>query len=91
MSIRRSVSDAGSTATRSFQNLRVVYEFESRMNDMRNDGALGQRYEDQRPNSGTPFTGTQQKDDDKKQDPQPQGKSELVMPALRSEVVEKGA
>jgi hypothetical protein len=93
-SIRRSVADASSSGIRSFQNLRVVYEFESRMDDMRNDGALGERFEDQRPSSGTPFTGSQKDDQQQQQqqqNPQPQGKSALEMPKLRSEVVEKGA
>ena len=40
-SIQRTVADAGASATRSFQNLRVVYEFESRVSDMRNNGELG--------------------------------------------------
>jgi hypothetical protein len=47
-SLRRSVADAGASATRSFQNLRVVYEFESRVSDMRNNGDLGGRFSNTR-------------------------------------------
>ncbi|MEO6923945.1 MAG: hypothetical protein ABI142_08970, partial [Bryocella sp.] len=66
------------------------YEFESRMNDMRNNGALGERFEDQRQDSGTPFTGRQQ--DDTSKTPQSQGKSALEMPKSQADpTTEKGA
>ncbi len=42
--LRRTVADASASATRSFQNLRVVYEFESRVSDLRNNGGLGGRF-----------------------------------------------
>jgi len=58
-SIRRTVADASASATRSFQNLRVVYEFESRVNDMRNNGDLGERFNDDRRDPAGPFQGSQ--------------------------------
>jgi hypothetical protein len=93
-SIGHSVSDLSASATRSFQNLRVVYEFESRVNDMRNNGDLGQRYEDQRQDSGTPFAGSQKDQPQQQQEQkpqQPQGKSSLELPLKPNEIVEKGA
>jgi hypothetical protein len=35
--VRRSVADAGASATRSFQNMRVVYQMESRVSELRSD------------------------------------------------------
>jgi Pyruvate/2-oxoacid:ferredoxin oxidoreductase delta subunit len=55
-SIQRSVADASASATRSFQNLRVVYEFESRVSDLRDSGELGQQFENNQ-NTATPFAG----------------------------------
>jgi hypothetical protein len=101
-SIQRSVADAGATGVRSFQNLRVVYEFESRISDMRSDGALGQRFEEDDQNSGTPFTGSQQEAAPKsqqpaqdpaqqpRQEPKPQGSSQLVLPVRPAVQPERG-
>ena len=58
-SIRRTVADASASATRSFQNLRVVYEFESRVNDLRNNGGLGDRFSNDRQDPAGPFEGSQ--------------------------------
>jgi len=105
-SIRRSVADASASATRSFQNLRVVYEFESRVNDMRNNGGLGDRFNDDRQDPAGPFQGSQKDSapsnndqtpsnnapDNKQDKPVPQGKSELLFPILKQNAaVEKGA
>jgi len=54
-SLQRSVADATASATRSFQNLRVVYEFESRVSDMRNNGDLGGRYSNDSKDPAGPF------------------------------------
>jgi hypothetical protein len=104
-SIRRTVADASASATRSFQNLRVVYEFESRVNDMRNNGDLGDRFSNERQDPAGPFQGSQKesapggttapdinKQNDNKQDkPVPQGKSELLFPMKPTIAMEKGA
>jgi len=102
-SIRRTVADASASATRSFQNLRVVYEFESRVNDLRNNGGLGDRFNDDRQDPAGPFQGSQKdsapsgsapgnKQDNNKQDkPVPQGKSELLFPMKPGSPTEKGA
>jgi len=104
-SLRRSVADVTASATRSFQNLRVVYEFESRVSDMRNNGDLGGRYSNDSKDPAGPFQGgpAEQKDaapsttapstqDQNKQDKQvPQGKSELLFPLKPGTTVEKGA
>ncbi|MES2393747.1 MAG: zf-HC2 domain-containing protein [Acidobacteriota bacterium] len=38
--IRRTVADAGASAARSFQNMRVVYQVESRVSELRNDAVF---------------------------------------------------
>jgi len=103
-SIRRTVADASASATRSFQNLRVVYEFESRVNDMRNNGDLGDRFSNDRQDPAGPFQGSQKDStpsnnqtpsnnapDNKQDKPVPQGKSELLFPLKQDATVEKGA
>lgn len=37
--ISRTVADASASATRSFQNMRVVYQLESRVSELRSDDA----------------------------------------------------
>jgi hypothetical protein len=105
-SLRRSVADASASATRSFQNLRVVYEFESRVNDLRNNGELGDRFSNDRQDPAGPFQGSQKDSapsnnaptnnapENKPQNDNkkvPQGKSELLFPLKPSTVMEKGA
>jgi hypothetical protein len=103
-SIRRTVADASASATRSFQNLRVVYEFESRVNDLRNNGGLGDRFSNDRQDPAGPFQGSQKDSapsnnqipsnnapDNKQDKPVPQGKSELLFPLKQDAAVEKGA
>ena len=41
--IRRNVVEAGASAARNFQNMRVVYQVESRMSELRGEGPLAQR------------------------------------------------
>jgi anti-sigma factor RsiW len=41
--VRRNVAEASATAARSFQNMRVVYQVESRVSELRGEGPLGQR------------------------------------------------
>ena len=36
--IRRNLADAGASASRQFENMRVVYQMESRMNELRGNG-----------------------------------------------------
>jgi len=105
-SLRRTVADAGASATRSFQNLRVVYEFESRVNDLRNNGSLGDRFNNDDRDPASPFQGSQKDAEPSKNaapapaNPQnqnkpeksvPQGKSELLFPLKPASNVEKGA
>jgi hypothetical protein len=86
-SLRRSVADASASATRSFQNLRVVYEFESKVSDLRNNGNFGTT-DDQRDPAGPfapkgekdPTPTTPAPDQNKPSQPVPQGKSELDFP-----------
>jgi hypothetical protein len=99
--LRRTFADAGASATRSFQNLRVVYEVESRVSDLRNSGALGDKFNDeQRRFESTPGpTDSNQKDTAPKDAPDqnkpeksvPQGKSELEFPRAMGPAVRKGA
>jgi hypothetical protein len=41
--LRRNVVEAGASAARSFQNIRVVYQVESRVSELRGEGPLAQR------------------------------------------------
>jgi len=41
--IRRNVVEAGASAARTFQNMRVVYQVESRVSELRGEGPLAQR------------------------------------------------
>ena len=59
--IRRNVVEVGASAARNFQNMRVVYQVESRMNELRGEGPLAQRED---ANFTVPQNGTAQ--------PQPQ-------------------
>ena len=54
-SLHRSVADATASATRSFQNLRVVYEVESRVSDLRNNSGLDSKFGDNRRDPAGPF------------------------------------
>jgi hypothetical protein len=101
-SLRRTVADASASATRSFQNLRVVYQVESRVNDLRNSefgndadtpdnhvpGTLDTTHgsSDKTPDSN----GTSTPDNKPKQDV-PQGTSRLERPIIRYTAFEKGA
>jgi hypothetical protein len=93
--IRRSVSDLGASAARSFQNLRVVYQVEARVSELRDDEPSASNRSDrptleQQPQSVQP---KQQQNDNppakpgdngsQKEDSQPRGRSELILPAPR--------
>lgn len=41
--VRRNVAEVSATAARDFQNMRVVYQVESRVSELRGEGPLGQR------------------------------------------------
>ena len=41
--VRRNVAEASATAARNFQNMRVVYQVESRVSELRGEGPLAQR------------------------------------------------
>ena len=41
--LKRNVADAGAAAARNFQNMRVVYQVESRVSELRGEGPLAQR------------------------------------------------
>lgn len=47
--VRRTVTDASASASRSFQNLRVVYQVESRVSELRGEGPLADRTDEQTP------------------------------------------
>lgn len=53
--IRRTVADESASVSRSFENMRVVYQVESRVSELRGQGPLG----DQQMNQQTPFVGSQ--------------------------------
>ena len=44
--VRRSVMDASASAARSFQNMRVVYQVESRVSELRNDGVFSNQQDE---------------------------------------------
>lgn len=91
--IRRSVSDLGASAARSFQNLRVVYQVEARVSELRDDPPSSSDRNDrptleEQPQSVQP---KQQQNDNQpakpgnngsqKEDSAPRGRSELILPA----------
>jgi anti-sigma factor RsiW len=81
--MRRTVADMSASATRSFQNLRVVYQVESRVSDLRESSGMS---DGRQPNEVQPQEAPQQQpapnpDDAPKKTPKPQGSSDLVLPA----------
>jgi len=99
-SLRRTVADAGASAARSFQNLRVVYQVESRVNDLRNSEFGNDTQDDtqtpgtldrtHRSSDKTPDSNQQAPENKPKQDV-PQGTSSLQRPRIRYGTFEKGA
>jgi anti-sigma factor RsiW len=55
--IRRTVTDASASAARSFQNMRVVYQVESRVSELRGEGPLADQVN--QTDQQTPFAGAQ--------------------------------
>ncbi|HEX4154789.1 MAG TPA: zf-HC2 domain-containing protein [Acidobacteriaceae bacterium] len=53
--IRRTVANESASVSRSFENMRVVYQVESRVSELRGQGPLADRQMDQQ----TPFVGSQ--------------------------------
>jgi hypothetical protein len=68
--IRRNVAEASATAARSFQNMRVVYQVESRVSELRGEGPLGQRED----TSFTPQSTTATQQPEQEQAPAPRKK-----------------
>jgi hypothetical protein len=97
-SLRRTVVDASVSATRSFQNLRVVYQVESRVNDLRNSGFGNDADTPDNHVPGTLDTNHNSSDktpdstpDNKPKQDVPQGTSRLDRPVIRYTAFEKGA
>jgi hypothetical protein len=77
-------SDMSASATRSFQNMRVVYQVESRVSELRGSNELGPDREQQE--SAPQTTAPVQKEEPKQQAPEqktPQGHSDLTLPVVR--------
>jgi len=103
--LRRTLADAGASATRNFQNLPVVYKVESRVSEMRNNsgferddhrdpgGPFGPASEPKSSGTTTPQSAPDQNQQQEKTAPQstPQGKSELELPVQPGTVARKGA
>jgi hypothetical protein len=78
-SITRTVADASATATRNFQNLRVVYQLESRVSELRKEELPGHDQDDaparqHNQPENTPDSNQQQPAN------KPHGSSELILP-----------
>lgn len=78
--ISRTVADVSASASRSFQNMRVVYQLESRVSELRRDEApLGDRDITPQPRQQQQQPDNQQPTDNK-QPTRPRGSSELILP-----------
>ena len=92
-SLSRSVADASASAERKIQNLRVVYQLESRVSELRNTDSPVDQLQEDRQNSQPATPAPQPTDNNngsgKQQQPQPErphGSSELIMPpAVRTD------
>ena len=80
-SLSRSVADASASAERKIQNLRVVYQLESRVSELRNDESPAERLQDDRRDQQPAAPATPQKQPDQPQPDRPHGSSELILPA----------
>ena len=88
------VSDMSASAERSFQNMRVVYQVESRVSELRGDEReqLGPERDTQESTPKT--TAPVQKEEPKQQAPEqkiPQGHSDLALPVLRESAMPRKA
>jgi hypothetical protein len=89
--IWHNASDMSASATRSFQNMRVVYQVESRVSELRGDERLPMG-PDREPVENTPQTSAPVQKEQPKQQPEqkqpeqkiPQGHSDLALPAVRN-------
>ena len=89
-SLSRTVADASASAERKFQNMRVVYQLESRVSELRNDESPADRLQDDRQLQPQPAAQPNQGDGEPQQ-PQPDrphGSSELILPPAAA--AEKG-
>ena len=91
-SLRRTVADTTTSAVRSFQNMRVVYQVESRLEDLRNDGTNEERMHSASPYSqpGRSSQPAEPKNDSTtkpKDEPKavPQGSSALDFPVVQND------
>jgi hypothetical protein len=81
--LTRTVADASASVSRSFQNLRVVYQLESRVSELRKDEMpFGERDDAPRsqPQPKQDQPKPQQPPSDNKQPARPHGTSELILP-----------
>ena len=83
--IQRSVADASASATRNFQNLRVVYQLESRVSDLRSHDELPEdRSSAKRPQAVPDKPTEQPKQQPSAPSSEPKGSSDLVVPPVPS-------
>jgi hypothetical protein len=79
--LSRTVADAGASAERNFQNLRVVYQFESRVSELRRDTVPDAGFDESAP-ATTPAPASQENGKhDEPRPTKPHGTSELMPPA----------
>ena len=83
--LHRTVADAGAGAARSFQNLRVVYQVESKVSELRQDELHDDReapaaHPREQPSNEVPAPARPQKDSDRQQT-KPNGSSQLTLPS----------
>jgi len=95
--MQRKVSDMSASATRSFQNMRVVYQVESRVSELRGTNELGAERDSLDPEREQPSSPVQ-KEEPKQQPEQqtptqkvPQGHSDLTLPQPQRIVYETAA
>lgn len=96
--IHRTVSDMSASATRSFQNMRVVYQVESRVSELRNDERdnlnPGRKPAESEPQPTAPVQQEAPKPKAPEQEPAqkvPQGHSDLMLPTPERVVRETAA
>ena len=83
-SLSRSVADVSASAERKFQNMRVIYQLESRVSELRSDESPADLLQEDRQSQPPAPTQTQPNPGEQKQ-PQPErphGSSELILPPV---------
>jgi hypothetical protein len=84
--IWRNASDMSASAKRSFENMRVVYQVESRVSELRGDERLPMGPDRESPENAPQTSAPVQKEEPKQQAPEqkiPQGHSDLALPVVR--------